>query len=395
MKDKQKTPSKITFYLVILFLSLVCFIVLLYPTGKHGKKAQIKEIYQQYSSTHEQIAKRLIDNLSEIIDEVGIDGVVSLIQLGQQNNTIDSSQCHALMHLLGHQAYSRALEISGYIKQFGNMCEAGFLHGVEAQITLEITDSKQRNIKLRDLCALFKANFHNSACFHGVGHAFYQMLHDPLKALKACDTLEEEGIDLNPCYRGVFNELTYDIEGVDGETGIKIAGEHKKIENITQPYLYCNNYEELYRDQCFSTIGRITNTYIPVPYFISKLSNDEQKIINVFPQVEMTTDEKKARDELVRKLAVKGDTLDLVDCKPVKPIVMKVEAGKDIFVTNSSSKIHSISLNKDTSYSVKPQETVLLDYQFDEFNGVYGYGCDYTPYAVGYFVIEASKSGSR
>lgn len=385
----KKTFLTYAKYFLLIFISII-FFALLYPFGKTDNEAKVKEFYSKYSSVDGQTTKKLVDNLSEIIDKVGIDGAAGIVAIAKKNSDIDASECHSIMHLLGHQTYSRRLEVSFYLKEFGNRCEAGFLHGIEAQITLEETDVVRRNEKLKQLCSAFMKDFHNSACYHGVGHAYYQTLRDPVKALKACDTLASIDTDLNPCYRGVFNELTYDIQGIDGETGLRVPGEHKKIE---RPDLYCDSIKDEYKDQCLYTIARSNNAYIPVPPFVAGLTGDESKIIIVTPQIELTSEEKKTHDELVRKLGVSGKELDLATCKPVKPLVMNITRGKGITVINSSSKVHTINLNKDTSYSVKPQGRVVIDSKFfDGFAGVYGFGCDYTPYAVGYFVIESSKS---
>lgn len=129
----------------------------------------------------------------------------------------------------------------------------------------------------------------------------------------------------------------------------------------------------------------------PVPDFIKKLSLNEQKILNV-PPLSAPIEERKAHYDLVRKMAVDAEYLELADCRPVKPLVMKVQAGKKILVKNSSSVEHTIYLNKDTSYTVKAKDSQEIDYDFSKGNGVYGYGCDHTPYPIGFFMVSGSTA---
>lgn len=134
-----------------------------------------------------------------------------------------------------------------------------------------------------------------------------------------------------------------------------------------------------------------------IPEFVKKLSPDEQKVLNT-PPPDATVAVRKAHYELAKKIAVSADYLDVADCKPVKPLVMKVDMDsinnnvKDVLVKNSSNEDHTISINKDKAYTIKAHGEETIHYDIANGAGVYGYGCDHTPYAIGFFLIQRSPT---
>lgn len=252
MKKKKRIPRRVIVSIVLSFVSILLVVLLLLPVPKATREYRVEQYYKKYISTSKPFSKSIIDDLTEIVDNVGIDGAFELANIGMDAGKLNRNKCHAIMHLLGHQAYSRNLpDIPRLVKAYGHTCQSGFPHGIEAQITLQETDIKERNLKLKDFCKLYSDSFKTVSCYHGVGHAYYQVVHDPVKALAACDTLGGKDVDLNPCYEGVFTEIAYDVLGVDGETDLPVPGIHKKIDDPEHPLLYCRQFDEKYQDSCF------------------------------------------------------------------------------------------------------------------------------------------------
>lgn len=255
----SKTNKKVV---IMLLAGIICLfsILLVLPSAKTSQKAQIIDYYSKYSKLKKPITKSVLENINEIVKRVGVDGALELVALIETKNQLNRGNCHTIMHLLGHQAYSSKLKtIPELLKRYGHLCQSGFPHGIEAQISLEETDSKLRNQKLKNFCVLYKSYFPvSSSCYHGVGHAFYQQLRDPQKALKVCDTLDGPSVDLRPCYQGIFSEFASDIRGIDGETGLPVPGQHRKIVNPERPLLYCSRFEEKYREACSFSMAIIS-----------------------------------------------------------------------------------------------------------------------------------------
>lgn len=257
MKAIQKRNSLKKLMVLILVSCITLFLgALILVPQKLEKSAKVLEYYEKYSRLKKPITKSVLENILEITRKVGVDGALELVALIETKNELNRTDCHAIMHLLGHQAYSSKLKtIPDLLKRYGHLCQSGFPHGIEAQISLEETDVKLRNKKLKDFCVLYKSfNPKFSSCYHGVGHAYYQQLRNPKKALNACDTLYGPNVDLKPCYQGVFSEFANDIRGLDGETGLPVPGQHKTIENQDRPLLYCSRFDEKYRDTCWFTM---------------------------------------------------------------------------------------------------------------------------------------------
>lgn len=145
------------------------------------------------------------------------------------------------------------------------------------------------------------------------------------------------------------------------------------------------------------TPSKVVTPNTNIPEFVKKLSPNEQKILNT-PPPDATTAVRKAHFELAKKIAVAADYLDVADCKPVKPIVMKVEIEndkttvKDILLKNSSNEDHTININKDKAFTIKAHGEQTIHYDIANGPGVYGYGCDHTPYAIGFFLIQRSPT---
>lgn len=236
--------------------------LLAWPNISNHKKLSVDGYYNILVEKNEPFNKSMQDNLSEIIDSVGVGGSIDLLEKAENTGKIDRNNCHALMHLIGHQAWARKVnDLAILIHKYGSVCQSGLPHGIEAQITLQEPDIKFRNIKLKEFCRLYKANVSVAVCFHGVGHAYYQTTRDAKKALLGCDLLREDSTtDLEPCYQGVFSEYGNDILGIDGETGIKVPGPHKTIANMSRPLLNCYQYEQKYQSMCFTTFVMLTGS---------------------------------------------------------------------------------------------------------------------------------------
>lgn len=256
---KKKLQSKLLTILLLAFISVV-FGLLLFAGGG-DKKAQIEGYYSKYSSLNKPMVKSIVDNLSEITTKTGYEGAIGLIQTAQREGKIQRDECHELMHLVGHEVYSKkSSQMPFLLKKYGTYCQSGFPHGIEAQIALEETDTKARATKLQEYCQLFKKSFSPASCYHGAGHAYYQMRHDEKNALANCDTLKGKNVDLEPCYFGVFTELANDFLGVDSELGLAVAGKHRQIEAPQKPLLFCDRFDIKYRKACWSTLPLLVNS---------------------------------------------------------------------------------------------------------------------------------------
>lgn len=259
MREKRKLINMKTVFITAFIL--VALALLISPGRQKNPEAQIERFYTEYSTLKKPMVKSIVDNLSEIIGRTGYDGAVRLIQLAEIKGNIGRDECHEIMHLVGHQAYAKKTpELPSLLKKYGNYCLSGFPHGIEAQITLEETDIKKRNLKLKEFCTLSKSSSVFASCYHGAGHAYYQMTHDENRALAGCDTLQDDDIDLEPCYFGVFTELSNDFLGVDSELGLAVAGKHRQINTPLKPLLYCDRFDLKYRKACWSTLPLLINS---------------------------------------------------------------------------------------------------------------------------------------
>jgi len=196
-------------------------------------------------------------HIGEIVKRDGVDGAVALVMGMFNRKVIDMGGCHTLLHLVGHQAYGYFRgDMDRLARVDWRLCGGAYEHGVEAQIV----DSSPDAIKdLRRFCeAMRRASTPGTPCYHGAGHAFMGRSLDVLGSLQGCDNLiEPTAKDLSECYKGVFSESAFRIQGVDGDTGLPISGSPPIALTSTGPLDICQSLPEKYQESCGLQLSRV------------------------------------------------------------------------------------------------------------------------------------------
>ncbi len=216
------------------------------------------ETYVSGFLKHEDATPILLRDITGLVSTEGVSFAVEVVALAFKKNIIGNDHCHALLHLIGHQAYGEyGANLDALLgANKGRLCLGGYLHGVEAEIA---TRGENPKSELWSLCAAMKeAGVSNGPCFHGVGHSVFERTKDVDLALRYCESLSGgPERELWGCYRGVFSELGNALAGVDSNTGVSI--EPIRIPNIshTKPYSYCDTRQELYQESCYTQLAKL------------------------------------------------------------------------------------------------------------------------------------------
>ncbi|MDP3778758.1 MAG: hypothetical protein Q8R30_01760 [bacterium] len=115
------------------------------------------------------------------------------------------------------------------------------------------------------------------------------------------------------------------------------------------------------------------------------LTADEQAVLNP-PAKGSTEDAFKQHAELVQRLAKDADYLDITGCA-ANPVVFRVKDKTKIAVKNSDQGKHSLIFDSAHIYEIPPHATTQIAIDFSHGSGIYGYGCDGVPHAVGMFLV--------
>lgn len=137
--------------------------------------------------------------------------------------------------------------------------------------------------------------------------------------------------------------------------------------------------------------GQTSQQFLQVPEYVKDLTSDEQNVL-IVPAPDASKEKKTAHFELALKLAKEADVLDMQNCMPVSPLVIKLKEGAKITVTNSGTETHKIVFNKDNSFDIPSGSTQTLDYEFKNGPGLYGFFCDQIQYPAGFVIISPSPS---
>jgi len=162
----------------------------------------------------------LEERIREVSSNEGIAAALNVVAKGFQNDPVFVANCHALVHVIGEEAYDRFSAGKDFDADEKTVyCGYGFYHGfMERLLTLENDLNKAK-----EFCTYLDEEVMDGrgnaqlACFHGIGHGFVDgsekkawgdevALTEP--ALKLCDKVvstDEEGFR---CYSGVFNSLS-------------------------------------------------------------------------------------------------------------------------------------------------------------------------------------------
>lgn len=255
----NKTYLKILLLAIIsAIFGLITYQQLIKPkTNVNDKKGinlayELQSLKENRSSTYDSIRNQLGD----LTKKHGIEGVIRLSEFALQQKEISMDRCHSLLHLVGHEAYDYFEgDVYKLVLYGSNTCIASFEHGIEAQIAETRKDSTPI---LKKYCAALRQSYPRISCYHGAGHGYMRVLKDAHKAVKKCDELEGgPDNELWNCYRGVFSEYGNEVLGVDTDTSLPLPdGPSSKIDK-TVPLLYCQEFEEKYRDSCYSQLTKI------------------------------------------------------------------------------------------------------------------------------------------
>ncbi len=195
-------------------------------------------------------------NAKQVFLDYGLDNSIVLIHQGFLNNEFNINQCHTLMHLLGHNAYSSGkYKLSQLASVDSQLCGGAFQHGVEAEITIKNLDYIT---ELKEFCAEVQKRTPGADCYHGMGHATMHRSLQINNSLKDCDRLLPGPVNnLTECYKGVFSETAFLVQGVDGDTGLAFPNGPpiKLAEN--NPLDLCVSLEAKYQKGCSLQLSRI------------------------------------------------------------------------------------------------------------------------------------------
>jgi hypothetical protein len=97
--------------------------------------------------------------------------------------------------------------------------------------------------------------------------------------------------------------------------------------------------------------------------------------------------ERDARFALMKRLAVRTDTVDISGCSP-EPLVAMHRNTRDLVFTNKDAVAHEIQINPQHHYKVPAQGSIAIKPDFGQPVGVYGYGCDSSVGLAGILYIQ-------
>ena len=107
----------------------------------------------------------------------------------------------------------------------------------------------------------------------------------------------------------------------------------------------------------------------------SELPNDAQGVLN-FPSDDASEEERRRHTDLVDKLAVETNVLEIADCEPT-PLVIMVSEEESINIKNTGDVSHTIQSGDFEIFLPANGEKVVEVKSIAEFGlGSYGYNCD-------------------
>lgn len=250
------------FLVLLIVLNLALLSVLLLQILKPYSIDSPNSVIESSRIPKERAFEYLRENIRNTLSKEGIERSLEVVKNSLQRGDINLNQCHIIIHLIGHEAYSR---YPNDLKKLAELdlllCGHAYQHGIEAEIALDLADYKE---KLYKLCELILDKHKGITCYHGSGHAFMHSLLDVTEALKKCDSLSDGPTNnLSDCYNGVFSEYAFQIDGVDGDTGLPIPGGPRVKLEETHVLDFCQSLPTKYQISCGSQLSRIilsTNT---------------------------------------------------------------------------------------------------------------------------------------
>lgn len=283
-KNRGKIPnimfkSKLKFLLLFLIflVTFEIFVLVNYQVNYEVDFNAVK-VLESFRSSDKSIYELVGKELDRLTTQGKISEALELSKVAIENKDLDMSQCHNLLHLVGHKAYSL----------FGNdfkrllfddktvICGRPFHHGIEAEITLVSNDVKK---DLYAFCNALTNRWPGLSCFHGAGHEFMNISKDIQGSLAKCDDLISDIYnDPSDCYRGVFSQYAFEIQGIDGDTGLPIAGGPVIKLQESHPLAFCQKLPDKYQFDCGSQLSRISINWEGIDKSIQQCINGDYQI---------------------------------------------------------------------------------------------------------------------
>jgi len=186
----------------------------------------------------------------DLVKNYNIKQVLKIYEENESNPKMFTA-CHASLHYLGQEVYSKEKNISKVLAEGTPACFAGFYHGSLEGYLQEKSQSQPDNFSFLKketptICSEDLKNFsqkHFNECLHGLGHAlmFATDLEVP-KSLELCDGLKNT-TDANWCYSGVFMENSTSSTNPDHKSN------YIKKDDPLYP---CNVLDRKYLNSCYT-----------------------------------------------------------------------------------------------------------------------------------------------
>jgi hypothetical protein len=173
-----------------------------------------------------------------------VEAIKDLRQL-YETNEYAKSQCHQLIHVIGHEAYFKYGSLADAYTKGDSFCWSGYYHGITEQAVGDLGPDRMRkeaNTVCASLAAKQKYSFDHYNCVHGLGHGFMTVeSFDLFKALKTCDILNDKW-EKDSCYGGVFMENVMVAVRENGQS------QYLRPNELMYP---CTAVETTYKGQCY------------------------------------------------------------------------------------------------------------------------------------------------
>lgn len=237
-------------------LFFLFFLALVIVTFSFWLKSQKKDSAETMSPPSANNFAKLETYTNDLLARKGVGFTLDSIKKMFQDQKVTLAQCHNLVHLAGHKAYSVYSNNLEKLSQYNlTLCGGAFQHGIEAEIALRPKDSIET---LHKFCTILHEKHVGTNCYHGAGHAYLGENLNVIKSLSNCDKISSEvERSVYPCYEGVFSEYAFQIAGVDGDTGLPFSsGPTMKME-AEYPMDYCQTLDSKYQLACSAQLSRI------------------------------------------------------------------------------------------------------------------------------------------
>ncbi len=203
----------------------------------------------------------LQESLLKILNTKGLDKVFDEVEFFYVNNPKFATECHDVMHDIGHKAYKVYLKDKDFvISPKGAYCANGFYHGL-----MEAFLGANPNLKkASDFCAYVDQKLKDKApdaslqCYHGIGHGLLsagfqggikfideKSIYKP--ALDSCEKVSNTPEQLYRCASGVFNGIANFY--IKGEYGLSVKNDN--------PFFVCVEQPEKYKESCYGNFNSL------------------------------------------------------------------------------------------------------------------------------------------